>query len=291
MLPKNFMGKIFYGILLGLVLLVSCVQLQAQPLVVTSIKPLQLIAKAVTDGVSEPVLVLDATQDPHHPSLRPSQRRAMGQAQVFIWTGPQLETGLDSVISELPGTILTVLNIPGLVLHRIGEGLDPHVWLDTVNATVIAGLLADTLMQQDPDNRAKYQANLALLQTELRSLEGEINSLLQNSGLLHFAVYHNGYQYFEKQFGLAHVTSFINNEEVQPGIRQVLAIKKQLDDNQVNCIVVSPSVNTTFLDNQLDRDGMRYVTIDVLAHDVPLVRDGYSRFMRNLAAAFTRCRS
>ena len=62
---------------------------------------LQLIAAAITEEVSQPQLVMDGSQDPHHPSLRPSQRRTMNQADIFIWIGPQLETGMEPIIGEL----------------------------------------------------------------------------------------------------------------------------------------------------------------------------------------------
>lgn len=283
-------NRTLHAIIFGLTLLSCWSQAGAQTQVAVSIRPLQLIAQAVTEGISEPALVIDATQDAHHPSLRPSQRQAMDQALVFLWAGPQLETGMDGIVGELPGTVLTALQAPGLARQMIGDGLDPHIWLDTHNAAVIADLLAGTLAQADPDNSERYQANAASFRGALENLAAEISALLRPDGFPPFAVYHNGYQYFENQFGLQHVTSFTNNEEVQPGIRRVLAIQRQLDESGVNCIVVGPSQNTAFLDNQLDRDGMRYVTIDVLGHDVAPGRDAYVRFMRNLAQGFTGCR-
>ena len=67
----------------------------AEVKVVTSILPLQLIADRVTRGISTVDVILDGSQDPHHPSLRPSQRRLMNSADIFIWTGPALETGFE----------------------------------------------------------------------------------------------------------------------------------------------------------------------------------------------------
>ena len=68
------------------------------------------------------------------------------------------------------------------------------------------------------------------------------------------------------------------------------AIKKQLDEHGVNCIVVGPSNNTTFLDNQVGRSDMQYVIIDVLATETALTPDGYRRFMEGLADRFAGCR-
>jgi len=265
--------------------------LSAQPQVAVSIRPLQLIAAAITDGVSEPALVLDNSQDPHHPSLRPSQRRAMDTAELFLWTGPALETGLDKVIPALTGEVVTVMDLSGLVLHSIDSFKDPHVWLDTHNAVLVARSLADALAAIDTGNASRYRKNLANFETTVAQLEANITSLFELRKIPAFAVYHNGYQYFEKQFGLSHVASFTNNEEVQPAIRRVMAIRQQLIAAGVTCIILGPAQNPTYLDNQLDMGGMRYVTVDVLAHDVAPGRQGYTQFMTGLANAFADCHS
>lgn len=264
--------------------------LSAQPRVAVSIKPLQLIAAAITDGVSEPALVLDSTQDPHHPSLRPSQRRAMDSADIFLWTGPALETGLDNVIPVLQAHVITVMHLPDLVSHKIGSLDDPHVWLDTRNAVLIATSLAQALIEEDAEHAAIYRANLEMFQGSVAKLETAVGEMLQAGPVPAFAVYHNGYQYFEAQFGLTHVASFTNNEEVQPGIRQVMAIREQLIAAGVACIILGPAQNPAYLDNQLGITGMHYVTVDVLAHDVPNGRQGYEQFMTGLANAFADCR-
>lgn len=285
------MGNRLITFILGILLLPAWQCASAQPQVAASIRPLLLIADAITDGISRPDLVLDATQDPHHPALRPSQRRVIDQAGVFLWIGPAMETGLEKVATERPDSVLTAMELPMLNRQAIGDTPDPHVWLDTGNALMIAASLADRLAALDPENAGHYRDNLRLFREDVHSLDAAIRERLQSDTFPPFAVYHNGYQYFEAQFGLQHVTSFTGNEEVQPGIRQLLAIRTELANNQVHCIVTGPSQNTARLDNQLEQDAMRYVTIDVLGYDIERSKDGYSRFMRQLAEAFAGCRT
>jgi len=265
-------------------------QVFAQYSVAASIRPLQLIAAAITEEISQPQLVMDGSQDPHHPSLRPSQRRAMNQADIFLWIGPQLETGMEPIIGELDAQILTVIKLVGLTLYPLNAGIDPHIWLDTNNAGIIADALAANLIELDRDNETRYLQNLARFREGLKKLEKELGKILDPDSFPAFAVYHNGYQYFEKQLGFSHLTSFTDNEEVQPGIRRVMEIKSVLDASNVNCIVVDPSVNSGNLHNQLERDSLRYISVDVLAHDIPLAADGYFQFMQKLAASFASCR-
>ena len=265
-------------------------QVFAQNSVAASIRPLQLIAAAITEEVSQPQLVMDGSQDPHHPSLRPSQRRAMNQADIFIWIGPQLETGMEAIIGELDALVMTVINLDGLTVYPLNASVDPHVWLDSNNAGIIADALAANLIELDHENEARYLQNLARFRSGLKSLENELRKTVDPDSFPAFAVYHNGYQYFEKQLGLFHLTSFTDNEEIQPGIRRVMEIKSQLNARNVNCIVVDPAVNSGNLQNQLERDNLRFISVDVLAHDIPLSGDGYFQFMQKLAANFASCR-
>ena len=276
-------------ILIFLLFLAGSSMALAQPVVVASIRPLQLIAAAITEGVSETLLVMDSSQDPHHPSLKPSQRRAMNQADIFIWVGPQLETGMEQIVAQLNATVLATLETPGLRIYQVNNNPDPHIWLDTDNVRKMASSLTLALIEIDRENENLYGVNLTKFHQQLDVLDHEISNTLQAPGFPPFAVYHNAYQYFEKQFALSHRTSFTNNEEVQPGIRQVLAIKSVLASDNVNCIVVDPSVNTENLGNQLERSNLRFISVDVLAHDIPLAGDAYFRFMNNMATNFASC--
>src|SRR5690606_18695633 len=104
--------------------------------------PLELLAAPIVQGVSQPVLVMQQDRDPHHLALRPSERLALDRAELLLWTGPMLELPLQRVVRELgAGKVLTVQELDGLHLLQVDGELDPHVWLDTRNARVIANAL------------------------------------------------------------------------------------------------------------------------------------------------------
>ena len=262
----------------------------AQPQVVASLRPLQLIAQVITEGISEPFALLDGTQDPHHPALKPSQRLALSRADIFLWVGPQLETGFEVVANDIDAVNISALSIPGIITLEIGDQTDPHIWLNTDNAILIAAALAKELGSQDEPNAENYQANLNEFINSLEDLQTEILTELGPDNFPLFAVYHNAYQYFENQFGIAHAVSFTNSEEIQPGIRHILAVKNTLEQNAVQCVVVNPAINTTNLGNQLQLDSIRFVHIDVLGYGSELESERYTDFMRHLAESFADCR-
>lgn len=260
----------------------------AQVKLVTTILPLQLIANEITSGISNPSVILDGSQDPHHPALRPSQRQQIGEAQIFVWVGPALETGFDRIIGDLDARVVTIMDLP-INIHALGDQSDPHVWLDTSNAAAIAESITSVLADLDPGNEAAYRNNLGAFQVEVAGLEKDINQLLDTTSFPPYVVYHDAFQYFEKQAGLAHQASFTGNEEIQPGIRKILEVKNVLETSNARCIIVNNSVNTEFVENQLDMDGLRFVEADVLGSglDDDL---SYYQLMLSLANAFNRCR-
>nr|WP_272887302.1 zinc ABC transporter substrate-binding protein [Stutzerimonas stutzeri] len=90
----------------------------------TSIKPLQLIAAAVQDGVGEPAVLLPAGASAHHYALRPSDVRHIRSADLFYWIGPDMEGFLAPVLEGRKGPSLVVQSLPGLTLRHFG---DTHV--------------------------------------------------------------------------------------------------------------------------------------------------------------------
>jgi len=103
---------------------------RAEVQVLTSIKPLQLIAAAIQDGTGQPAVLLPPGASPHHYALRPSDLRQVRDATLVYWIGPDLEAFLPAVLKERQGPSVAVQELPGLQLRRFGEeseqGDDDH---------------------------------------------------------------------------------------------------------------------------------------------------------------------
>lgn len=78
--------------------------LAAEPVgVVTSIKPVHSLVAGVMQGVAEPTLLVKGAASPHSFSLRPSDARALNQADLVFWVGEDMETFLAKPIESLGG--------------------------------------------------------------------------------------------------------------------------------------------------------------------------------------------
>jgi zinc transport system substrate-binding protein len=92
--------------------------------VVTSIKPIQSLVAGVMDGVGAPVLLVKGTGSEHGYSLRPSEARALHEADLVFWVGEAMETFLIKPLRALSGEglVIELWEAPGLTLLKTRQG-------------------------------------------------------------------------------------------------------------------------------------------------------------------------
>ena len=153
-----------------------CVSAES-PKVLASIKPLQLIAQAVTEGVTHTEVLLPPGSSPHSHSLKPSDARKLRSADVIFWVGPAMETFLPKMLASAKGIkAVSAMDMHGIRLrnsegnehhvhqHHIHNNTthhgdyDPHIWLSTNNARVIAREMARVLISVDKVNQSPLSA-------------------------------------------------------------------------------------------------------------------------------------
>ncbi|AHL73681.1 ABC transporter substrate-binding protein [Stutzerimonas stutzeri] len=120
------MFRLFSIPLLVTASLFGTAQAHAEVEVLTSIKPLQLIAAAVQDGVGKPAVLLPPGASPHHYAMRPSDVRQIRSADLFYWIGPDMEGFLSPVLEGRKGPNVAMQSLPGLTLRHFGEAANEH---------------------------------------------------------------------------------------------------------------------------------------------------------------------
>ena len=80
------------------------------PQVVVTIKPVHSLVAGVMQGLGEPVLLVEGAASPHSYRLRPSQARALVEADLVFWMGAPLESFLDKPLDVLVrhGRVITL---------------------------------------------------------------------------------------------------------------------------------------------------------------------------------------
>ena len=94
------------------------------PNVAADIAPIHSLVSKVMDGVGEPKLVIQSGASPHGYRLRPSEAKALQDANLIFWMGEELTPWLDGAIDTLASnaSVTSLLDQEGVVLHEFREG-------------------------------------------------------------------------------------------------------------------------------------------------------------------------
>ncbi|WP_429045767.1 zinc ABC transporter substrate-binding protein ZnuA [Aeromonas hydrophila] len=302
--------------ILALITALLAVSLPVRALeVLTTIKPLGFIAAAITDGVSEPKVLLPTGASPHDFSLRPSDIRSINEADLVVWVGPELEGFMAKPLAKHPH-VLTLTRVEGMSLFDYSkqagheehadegheghdhdgheghhhEGVDPHIWLGPTQALVIANALSETLSAQDPANAERYRANLLAFKAKVEAKDKVIAEQMKAVNQKGYFVFHEAYGYWERHYGMSSKGHFTVSPERRPGAKTLVAIRKALEEKKASCIYAEPQFSPAVIESVARNTGAKVLLLDEVGEQVPLGPDGYPRFMQQLADAFAECR-
>ncbi|VVP99069.1 High-affinity zinc uptake system protein ZnuA [Pseudomonas fluorescens] len=281
---------------------------QADVKVLTSIKPLQLIAAAVQDGVAIPEVLLPPGASPHNYALRPSDVRKVQSVDLLYWIGPDMEGFLPRVLNGRTLPSVAVQDMPGLKLRRFAEdnhshaeeadehdhdhrpgSLDAHLWLSSVNARVIAAKMAADLSVADPANAARYQSNLKAFDERLDALDLRLKKRLAAIEGKPYFVFHEAFDYFEDAYGLKHAGVFSVAAEVQPGAQHVAAMRTRLQEVGKTCVFSEPPLRPRLAETLVAGLPVKLAELDALGGYTPATAQGYEQVLEKLGNDLAGC--
>lgn len=270
--------------------------------VLVSIKPLALIAQRVAGADAKVHTLLPAGASPHEYALKVSDMRQIQRADIALWVGPELEGFLQKSLGQVSRQrLITAAGLarihwpsePAQAHHSTehhhdthSHQRDLHVWLNPINAAVIAQALAQQLGQVLPAHAEAFAARAKQFTAELTALDAQLQQQLLPLQSVGFAVYHDGYRHFVDRYQLNQVDYVTLTPERRPGAKHLYQLEQQLK-REAQCLLVEPYTNSEAAMALAERVGLRTGTLDPLASD-PAITD-YSSLMRALATALANC--
>jgi zinc transport system substrate-binding protein len=273
---KNHMKKTIKLLTPALLLLMlfgctdNSINTDGKPKVAATIFPIYDITRQIAGEQMVVINVLDPRKSPHTFELTPSDIIKMQDVQVVF----TVSHGLDNWAARISESIGNIEEYPvdkNIELknyvfdnhedeeedeeeHEDEYNIDPHYWLSTANAKIIAGNIKDKLIQIDQENAAYYEQNYqefteALDQTRQKGIE--MLSNLENNKMI---VFHESWNYFAEEFGLEIVGVF----EPTPGVQARPQFMKEIYDTAVN-----NNIKALFSEPQLAKDVVSSVAKDL----------------------------
>ncbi len=211
----------------GILILLLCLSSLAQATgMVVSTHPLYLIAQAVTQGVESPILLLTPSQSGHDVQLRPKERQLLKESDFVLWFGPSYEAPLAKILQGQPNAI-ALFDLKAFRRQPLRDvqgnpqahTLDPHIWLDPVNAIAIAHAIAAVRSRQFPQFSRQYQQNAARFSQGMLVQMTKLRSKTKQPA--NYWVYHDAYQYVEPALNLHFKGALTVDHDLPPTVAQL----------------------------------------------------------------------
>ncbi len=270
------------------------------PVVVTDIAPVHSLAAQVMGDLGQPRLLLDPASDPHHFQMRPSQARIVADADLMVWMGPALTPWLErSLATMAPDArslpLLDLAAAPLRIENKDADGhdhgsLDPHAWLDPLNAAAYLRRIAEDLAVLDPANAAIYAANARVAAENLERHRATLAPIVAQAGDATLIATHDAFGYFLTRYGLSLGGSLSDSAGNAPGVAGLSALQQGIADaGKPVCVLQEPGVSAKSLLNLDPSVPVKVVELDPMGRDHPLGPELYVAMLGDLADALATC--
>ena len=272
--------------------------------IVTTIFPEYDLTRAVLGDREADVdltMLLDNGTDLH--SFQPAVKDIMkvSSCDLLIYVGGESDQWIEDALESAQNKDMKTINLMEVLGDTIKEeetveGMqesdhghededekeyDEHVWTSLRNASVICGIIAETLEEMDPENKDVYASNAATYQEKLSDLDTEyqntVDSAKQNTLLFadrfafRYLVDDYGLNYYAAFSGCSaeseasfKTVTFLADKLDELGLKTVLTIEKS--DDRIAQTVIE---NTETKDQKiLELNSMQSITSDEIADGV-----------------------
>ena len=209
------------------------------------------VEKIGGDNVAVNVMIAPGV-DPHTYEPKPEQLKQLSKTQAYFTVGVSLEDAWKDRLQSVNPKMLVVDTSKGVEKLPLEEhehehehehgSLDPHIWLSPKRVKLQAETIYQTLVQIDPQNQAKYQANLEGFIQEIKSLDQDIQQNFKNIKSRKFIVFHPEWGYFAKDYGLEMISIEVEGNE--PSASELADLIKSAKTEKIKVIFAQPEFST-----------------------------------------------
>lgn len=239
-----------------------------------SILPIRSLVKEIVgeDFRIEVLVPPGASPETFEPT--PRQFIGLNEAQLVFNVGLlEFETALLDKIEDRTKIVdlsRGIVRIEGSCAHagRNGSdhahGVDPHVWTSPRALQRMAENAYEAIHARWPDS-AKYTANHARLQEELRQLDLRTAEKIARSGIRYFIIYHPALTYYARDYGLRQEAVEADGKE--PSAKRLTALIRQARKDGIGRIFYQSQFPVSVVETIARDIGAECTEIDPLRED------------------------
>jgi zinc transport system substrate-binding protein len=275
------------------------------PQVVVSIAPIHALASAVMDGIGAPYLLVPPGGNAHQYTLRPSDARALANADYVFWIGSDLERFLDKPLKGIARRARKISlsdYVEKLPLRDDGDWehhdhhagvddhkFDPHVWLDPENAKRMAMEIAKQLSKADPARSTVYERNRFDLARSIDRAARDVDDILASVRSVPYVVFHDEYQYFETRFGMNSIGTITISPERPPSVARISMIRRKVRESGATCVFYDSNFKPKLVATITRGGAAKSAPLDSVGGGMTPGPQAYPKFLRLLAQQLKAC--
>ena len=178
--------------------------------------------------------------EPHDLELSPRQVGALQETDLVLYSKgfqPAVDEAVEQSASDRALDVLEAV--------ELREG-DPHVWLDPVRLSTIAGAVADRLGELSPERAGDFERRALELSAGLKELDGELQRGLADCARTQLVTSHDAFGYLADAYGLEQVPLSGLSPEDEASPKRLAEVARYAKEQGVTTIffedLVSPKV-------------------------------------------------
>ena len=242
--------------------------------IVATTLPVYDFTAAICEGTDLTVgrLVTESVSCLHDYSLQVSQMRMIESADMIVISGAGLEGFLEDALSGSQQIIDASVNAhmhtgghhhDGDDHHAHDHEQDPHIWLSTENAAVMASNICDQLCNTYPQYQSLFHENLTALQQKLIDLQCYGDEQLQQLRNRELITFHDGFAYFAESFNLEILEAIEEESGSEASAAEIIHLVNLIQAHQLPAVFTETSGSDTCASVLAAETGVKVFTLDM----------------------------
>lgn len=224
--------------------------------VATTIYPMTFFAEQVGGDLVHVTGLIKPGTSSHTFEPSPSDILTIQSAAVVVYNSSAFETWMTNALDAVDQRPRVVVEAADIEVPEAagpaedhgdehGHGaVDPHVWLDPIQAMAQVKRIGDAFVSADPGNAGTYRANTAALIDRLASLHDRFSAALRGCSHRTFVVNHMAFGHMAERYGLEQLGISGLEPLSEPGPGTVAAVVDLMRNLGIRHVLAEPIVSS-----------------------------------------------
>ncbi|ADL69779.1 periplasmic solute binding protein [Thermoanaerobacterium thermosaccharolyticum DSM 571] len=232
-------------------------------IVYASFYPLYDLTKKIAGDKAVVQNIIPPGVEPHDWEPTTRQVADIERASAVIYLGLGMDSWINKIETSVSGP--KFINVStGINAIKVGNAVNPHVWLSPKETQILAKNIKDALVNADNKNAKYYQSNYENLVKTLKQLDNEYTTKLKNTKTKTFVVYHSAFDYIARDYGLNQVSIVGMSEEAEASPAKIAEVIKLIKDENIKYIFTEPLTSPKPIQSIANETGTKVLPLNTI---------------------------